>query len=125
MDPRQVGAGMLQWTARQQNEALLPNRPSALSSLLCCSGTTRNCKRVPTALQENTADRFVIETVAFYLGHTPGLQRLKHVDDHSTHRLATPAATDLPALVAVFTQRVTSLASSGTPLSYVRPSGAA
>lgn len=71
-------------------------------------------KRGPTALQEHR--RRPLLAAAFYSGHTPSVQHFKHVDDQSTHRIATaeadlfPAATHLPALAAAFIQRVTSLA---------------
>jgi hypothetical protein len=48
-------------------------------------------------------------SVRFYLGHTPSLWRLNHPADHSRAPVATPAATDLPALAVIVSEQVTSL----------------
>ena len=79
-------------------------------------GTTRNRKRAPTALPMTppTVQLVIIELSLSTWATLPVCSVSITMMIDSAHRFATPAATDLPALVAVFTERVTSLACSGS-----------
>lgn len=75
-------------------------------------GTTRSTPAGRDCLAANTVrasanDHSFTERSAFYSGHTPRLQLLKHLADHTKHRVTSPAARVLPALVMLFVLQLT------------------
>lgn len=127
--------------------------PSALSSSLAGSSlptrTGRDClatharhTQIVTNVSEPSLETPLAFPHQFYSGHSPTRRHFApkvcyfHLTDHARHRVANPEAAVLPALVSVFSPRVTLLETPAEscnlhdswqvylgPLGYVPPSG--